>query len=152
MKHDHDINAKFSMLFTVLFMFLLFSWAGAFGQTHTQTSTIIVNINGTNYNVVATSEMSNALTGYTQGQLDLAHTGVYDVFDSAGWDLERRFGNQEGRGRNGYWVQASYLAYDLYHPDGTTMTSFEYSPGAAGCQSGYISHQARQREIIGIVN
>ena len=122
-----------------------------FGQTQTQTSTIIVNIDGTNYNVVASSEMSNALTGYTQGQLDLAHTGVYDVFDSAGWSMESRFSGQEGRGRNGYWVQSTYLAYDLYHPDGT-MTSYEYSPSAANCQSGYISHQARQREIIGIVN
>ena len=122
----------------------------AFGQTQTQTATIIVNINGTNYNVVASSEMSNALTGYTQGQLDLAHTGVYDVFDSEGWSLERRF-SQEGRGYMGYWVQASYLAYDLYHPDGT-LTSYEYSPAAANCQAGYISHQARQREIIRFVN
>ena len=122
----------------------------AFGQTQTQTSTIIVNINGTNYNVVATSEMSNALTGYTQGQLDLAHTGVYDVLDSNGWSMESRF-SQEGRGHMGYWVQNSYLAYDLYHPDGT-ITSFEYSPGAAGCQTGYVSHQAIQRQIIGIVS
>ena len=131
-----------------LLLLLLFTCGIATAQT--QTANITVEIDGTTYTVVASSEMSNALTGYTQGQLDLAHTGVYDVFDSEGWSLERRF-SQEGRGYMGYWVQASYLAYDLYHPDGT-ITSFEYSPAAASCQAGYISHQARQREIIRTVN
>ena len=132
----------------LLLLLLLFTCGIATAQ---QTANITVNIDGTTYNVVASSEMSNALTGYTQGQQDLAHTGVYDVFDSEGWSLERRYSGQEGRGHNGYWVQSTYLAYDLYHPDGS-MTTYEYSPAAGSCQAGYISHQARQREIIGIVN
>ena len=121
----------------------------AFGQ---QTASITVNIDGTPYTVVASSEMSNALTGYTQGQLDLAHTGVYDVFESEGWsESTRPLGIGTGWGYMGYWVQNSYRAYDLYHPDGT-ITGFEYSPAEANCQAGYVSHQARQREIIRMVN
>ena len=123
----------------------------AFGQT--QTANITVNVDGATYNVVASSEMYNALTGYTQGQQDIAGTGVYDILKTQGpgeWRPNTLLflpGYTNGRYTVQHFISGEYHLYD----GNTYIDAYDYSPIGAICQRGYLSHQAVQMQILEII-
>ena len=134
-----------------LLLLLLFTCGIATAQT--QTANITVNIDGTTYTVVAMSEMSDALTGYTQGQLDLHVTGFYGVFEAQdpAWTANNLFflpGYTDGRYTVQHFISRQYHLYD----GETYIDAYDYSPDEARCQPNYVSHQSIQRRILEIIS